>query len=475
MTSKVQNRGLISRIRRRAVSVALALAVMLVAGMVATPSAQAQTYSILHTFTGPPDGSEPHAGLVRDAAGNLYGTTYYGGVSGYGAVFMLDMTNHEMVLHSFTGAPDGATPIGGLFRDAAGNLYGTTSYGGVSGYGTLFKVDPTGMETVLYSFTGGTDGDGPFAGLIQDAAGNLYGTTFGGGASGYGTVFKLDTTGRETLLHSFAGYPTDGGNPTACLVMDSAGNLYGTTFGGGTYGNGTVFKVDPTGMETVLYSFTGGTDGSGPSAGLAQDAAGNFYGTTYYGGNLTLCSGSGCGTVFKLEGTGTETVLHTFTGPPDGAYSLASLIQDAAGNLYGTTQGGGASGYGVVFELEAGGSPSVSLSPASLNFGPQGVQAPNVPQVVTLTNTGQAPLSITSIAIAGQNSGDFAQANNCPISPNTLAAGDNCMITVYFFPTGAGTLNADVTITDNAPNSPQNLPLSGTGVSGKPGLAGPQK
>ena len=196
-------------------------------------------------------------------------------------------------LYSFSGPPDGMNPQADLVEDTKGNLYGTTSQGGVTGgacgslgCGVVFKLDTTGKETVLYSFAGEpTDGADPMAGLILDVSGNLYGTTSQGGTSNFGTVFKLDTTGKETVLYSFTGKPTDGADPMAGLVLDAAGNLYGTTSQGGTSSNfGTVFKLGTTGKETVLYSFTGGpSDGADPMAGLVLDAAGNLYGTTSQG------------------------------------------------------------------------------------------------------------------------------------------------------------------------------------------------
>jgi uncharacterized repeat protein (TIGR03803 family) len=247
--------------------------------------------------------------------------------------------------------------------DTAGNLYGTTQNGGSGGgcsfgCGTVFKLAPAGNETVLHSFTGSPgDGGRPVAGLIMDTAGNLYGTTAEGGSgtctvingvpvSGCGTVFKLDPAGNETVLHSFTG-GSDGIQALAALIMDQAGNLYGTTELGGSFGFGTVFKLDPSGNETVLHTFTGGNDGATPFfAGLIMDTAGNLYGTTFNGG------ASGYGTVFELDTAGNETVLHSFTGSPgDGASPPAALIMDKAGNLYGTTLIGGASGFGTVFKL----------------------------------------------------------------------------------------------------------------------------
>ena len=199
---------------------------------------------------------------------------------------------------------------------------------------------------VFYSFSQGTDGVYPHAGVILDNNGNFYGTTYNGGAYGFGTVFKIAPNGQETILRSFLGGSTDGANPYAGLVLDSGGDLYGTTYGGGTYGFGTVFKIAPNGQEAILHSFSGGsTDGAYPYAGLVLDSGGNLYGTTYDGGTY------GFGTVFKTAANGQETVLHSFTGTPDGANSYAGLILDTNGNLYGTTYDGGTYGFGTVFKL----------------------------------------------------------------------------------------------------------------------------
>jgi uncharacterized repeat protein (TIGR03803 family) len=389
-------------IRWLGASGALTLGAMFVTAVTGTLTAQAQTYTVLHRFKGyPTDGDRPaqgrligdstgklygatqnggasDAGVVfkldktgetvlysftggkdgaypklagRDPAGNLYGATPFGGASDYGVVFKLDTTGTETVLYSFTGGKDGASPYAGVIRDSTGDLYGTTAFGGSSGAGVVFELDTTGTETVLYSFTGLGDGGTPIGGLDRDSAGNLYSTTVSGGASGDGVVFKLDTTGAETVLHSFTG--ADGANPDAGVIRDAAGNLYGTTVSGGASGYGTVFKLDTGGTETVLYSFKGGADGSGPEAGLIRDPAGNLYGTTYGGGTC-------CGVIFKVDTAGTETVLYSFSGGADGAYPAAGLIKDAAGNLYGTTYSGGitqgncalSGGCGVVFMLE---------------------------------------------------------------------------------------------------------------------------
>jgi len=339
------------------------LVVMIVAAVLAPGSAQAQAAyneTVLYSFKGGTDGAIPFAGLVQDAQGNLYGTTTQGGTSNMGTVFMVDTTGKETVLYSFTGTGgDGENPYGGLVRDAQGNLYGTTVNGGTSGKGTVFELDTTGKETVLHSFTDAPDGALPKAGLVQDTQGNLYGTTSLGGPQGDGTVFKLDTTGKETVLYSFGSVGGDGGIPIAGLVLDTQGNLYGTTYTGGTVGDGTVFKVDMTGKETVLHSFTDSPDGSEPYyAGVVRDAQGNLYGTTVYGGGMPPL-----GTVFKVDATGKETVLYSFTAVNgDAAHPEAGLVQDAHGNLYGTTIGGGADGNGTVFKVDTTGKETVLYS-----------------------------------------------------------------------------------------------------------------
>jgi uncharacterized repeat protein (TIGR03803 family) len=317
--------------------------------------------TVLYRFTGGPDQEDPNGGLVRDAVGNLYGTTQ-GFNAGFGTVFKLDSDGEQTVLHAFTGGMDGRLPFAGVVRDAAGNLFGTTNIGGVSGNGTVFEVDADGKETILHSFAGGADGYEPFGGLVRDEAGSLYGTTAQGGdrACSCGTVFRLETDGEETVLHRFTG-GLDGAVPGTTLVQDAGGNLYGTTSqGGGTgcanAGCGTVFKLDTTGKETVLYRFKGGADGAGPSAGLILDAAGNLYGATGAGGDLNCSSQlapAGCGTVFKLDKSGKQVVLHAFERGTGGEHPAGTLARDAAGNLYGSAEfGGGAAGDGLVFKLK---------------------------------------------------------------------------------------------------------------------------
>ena len=307
--------------------------------------------TVLYNFTGGADGGNPQAGVIGDSAGNLYGTTFEGGRAGWGVVYKLDGAGHQTVLHSFTGGADGGYPAAGVIRDSAGNLYGTTVNGG-AGFGVVYKLDTAGHEKVLYSFTGGADGGDPLAGVIHDSAGNLYGTTNAGGTGFAGAVYKLDGAGHETLLHSFTG-GADGGQPYAGVILDSAGNLYGTTYFGGTADWGVVYKLDASGQETVLYNFTGGADGGYPAAGVIRDPAGNLYGTTYAGGAGIS------GVVYELDTSGQETALYSFTNGADGGYTTAGVVRDSAGNLYGTTGYGGAANVGVVFKLDASGQETV--------------------------------------------------------------------------------------------------------------------
>jgi uncharacterized repeat protein (TIGR03803 family) len=236
--------------------------------------------TILYSFSpsGRQDGNSPRGSIVRDAKGNIFGTTLGGGTGTYGTVFKVDTTGKETVLHNFK-LGDGTQPAGGVTADPKGNLYGVTFTGGPANAGTVFKVTPLGKETILYAFTGGADGSTPSGDLLLDSAGNLYGTTQYGGAHKIGTIFKLDPAGKETVLHSFE-WPTnlDGAQPYSGLIRDAAGNFYGTTWAGGGHALGTVYKMDPSGNVTILYSFQA-SDGS-PAAGLVLDPAGNLYGTT---------------------------------------------------------------------------------------------------------------------------------------------------------------------------------------------------
>jgi uncharacterized repeat protein (TIGR03803 family) len=309
--------------------------------------------TVLYSFTGGSDGSGPMGGLALDSAGNLYGTTTAGGAGRHGVVYEVGPSGNEAVLYTFTGGLDGDAP-NGVFRDAAGDLYGTAYGGGGSNAGVVFKVDPGGRETVLYAFTGGSDGGNPYAGVIADSAGNLYGTTTAGGPANVGVVYMVDPGGNETVLCSFTGLGADGGLPHGGVIRDSAGNLYGTTAAGGAWGQGqqgegVVFKLDPGGNYSAIYTFTGGADGGGPLAGVVRDSGGNLYGTTS-GGGMSNCD-FGCGVVFELDASGQETVLHSFTGGADGSVPYVGVILDSAGSLLGTASAGGTGAGGVVYEL----------------------------------------------------------------------------------------------------------------------------
>jgi uncharacterized repeat protein (TIGR03803 family) len=311
------------------------------------------TLITLYSFTGGDDGADPYVGLTRGSDDNFYGTTSGGGTSNQGTVFKISTNGTPTSLYSFTGGNDGSNPDGGLIQGSDGYLYGTTDYGGANDEGTVFKISVNGALTTLHSFTGTNDGALPEARLIQASDGYFYGTTYIGGASNWGTIFRINTNGGLTSLYSFTG-GDDGAAPAAELVQGSDGYLYGTTVGGGKYqfgysGYGTVFKISTNGALTNLYSFTGGNDGSSPGGGLIQGGDGYLYGTTGYGGT------NDDGTLFKFSTNGTLSTLYAFTGTNDGANPNAALAEGSDGNLYGTTVGGGADGAGTVFMATTGG------------------------------------------------------------------------------------------------------------------------
>ena len=386
-------RGSTSGTRLRAVNIALALAIVLLPAVVA----EARTYKVLYNFTGGSDGGYPvYGSLVLDEAVNLYGTTDYGGTNYCGTVFQVTPSGTENVLYNFTCGADGGYADSSVVL-SGNTLYGTT-YSGGSGYGVVFAVNIKAMtETVLYTFTGGSDGGYPYSGVILKN-GILYGTTSSGGSSSHGVVYSVVVeTGKETVLHTFAGSDGDdpfGGNltldktgkilygttayggsygygvvfsltiknakykvlhhfkgradglsPVGTMTLDTAGNLYGTTMGstGSSGYYGTVFRVVPTGKETVLYSFTGGADGGSPYGGVLWTRKGLYGTTSDYG------TSGYYGVIFKVVKT-TETVLHSF-GYSDGASPFCAVIMDAKGNIYGTTETGGSADYGTVWEL----------------------------------------------------------------------------------------------------------------------------
>ncbi|HEX3429622.1 MAG TPA: choice-of-anchor tandem repeat GloVer-containing protein [Rhizomicrobium sp.] len=319
--------------------------------------AHAVNLKVLYTFTGGSDGYSPRSGLIRDKAGNLYGTTLEGGAGCCGTVFRLAPDGTETTLYSFQGGANDGNGPNWLVVDKAGNLYGTTGAGGGSGCfdetgcGTVFRLRPDGTETVLYAFTGGSDGFFPTS-LVPGNNGNLYGTT---GETGYGggTIFRIAPDGTQSEVYSFTSGGI-GGPPAPGLIRDSAGNFYGVAEAYGANGYGSVFKVSPHGKQTVLYAFTGGNDGGEPMAGLTADAAGNLYGTTAIGGDEN-CYPGGCGTVFKLAADGTFTVLYAFHKADNNASPRTRLVLDGAGNLYGTTD----AFSGGVFRLAPDGTETV--------------------------------------------------------------------------------------------------------------------
>jgi uncharacterized repeat protein (TIGR03803 family) len=352
-------------------------------GLVATEARGATTEKVLYSFCSRrhcTDGNFPFAGLVMDSTGNLYGTTVYGGknTSGCtnescGTAFELKRryngTWREIVLYSFCSlkyCADGNFPYGKFVSDGYGNLYGTTCCGGAGSLGTVFKLERNAngswTHSVLYSFLfNNGDGRTPLAGVVFDANGNLYGTTLLGGAYGFGAVYKLSPGGNgewtEQVLYSFLGANMgDGDGPIAELVFDSNGNLYGTTYKGGDLDVGVVFELSPsangTWVETVLHSFTGvDGDGRDPQGSLVVDTSGNIYGTTWYGGYHNKCGG--CGMVFELtpnDGFWNETIVHSFDGE-DGANPVTNFVFDGEGNLYSTTNVGGADIRGTVFKM----------------------------------------------------------------------------------------------------------------------------
>jgi uncharacterized repeat protein (TIGR03803 family) len=315
-------------------------------------------YEVLYNFGSQPGdgiGPRPFGGLAF-RGGKLYGTTFEGGAAGgVGTVFDLTLKGKEKVLHTFgVQSGDGVYPAAGVIFDKAGNLYGTTEEGGaydnicVAGCGIVYEITKTGEEKVLYSFGDQfQDALGPIANLTFDKAGNLYGTSFGGGTYGHGAVFELSLAGAEKVLYSFNSQSGDGNVPYSGIVFDKKANIYGTTFYGGVYGQGTVFQLSPSGVEKILYSFGGqASDGINAYGSVVFDKKGNLYGTTFAGGLY------GQGTVFELSPTGVETILYTFGSQAgDGNTPLGELVFEKAGNLYGVTAYGGAYGFGTVFEI----------------------------------------------------------------------------------------------------------------------------
>jgi uncharacterized repeat protein (TIGR03803 family) len=433
------------------------------------------TLTMLYSFcaqTGCPDGDGP-SGLVQGTDGSFYGTTANGLSNGEGTIFKITSGGALTTLYRFcaqTGCLDGKSPYGGLIQATDGNFYGTASAGGSGlpancgsdGCGTIFKITPNGALTTLYSFCTQTDCPGGWApsfALMQATDGNLYGTTFYGAS-----IFRITPAGVLTTIYSFC-TQTDcpgGSSPNGGLIQGSDGNLYGTTFVGGTrtngcnFGCGTVFEITLAGVLTTLHRFDG-ADGSYSSVGLIQATDGNFYGATLYGKGEDV----GYGTIFEITPAGVLATLHRFDGT-DG-YSGSELVQATDGGFYGTTPSGGTStncvsGCGTVFRLAA--TPAVTLTPPSVNFSNQALNQTSAPKGVGLKNSGTSLLVVGGVTITG--SGFAISADTC--SGATLRIGKLCKVSITFTPTVPGKVTGTLAFTDNASNSPQTAPLSGTGA-----------
>jgi uncharacterized repeat protein (TIGR03803 family) len=360
MTDRQQLRRAKSRSHRLALA-AFAAVLFLTLAVQTSP---AQTYTILYTFQGGADGGFPNAGVYRDAAGNLYGISNTAGnksnCNGYGCgtVYRLTANNQFSVLHTFTDVPDGwpNATWGALIPDPAGNLYGVASIGGVGNNGTAFSISPSGSFALLHSFPAGpNDGLGPQYKLIRNKNGLIYGTTFGGGprgVNGYGTVFALTKATITGDVVLHSFNGADGANPQGDIASDAVGNIYGTTGTGGTAGCGTVWKMTSSGLFTVLYNFKCAPDGY-LGGSVVVDAQGNVYGGTYEGGDPQACPFFGCGIIFKVSPGGQETILHTFRNK-EGAVPN-QLIFDSHGLLWGTTAGGGTHDQGTIFTITTDG------------------------------------------------------------------------------------------------------------------------
>jgi uncharacterized repeat protein (TIGR03803 family) len=350
----------------------LRLSVLIIA-ILTTASSFASTFKVVFSFSFQ-NGSGPNGGLISDSDGNFYGTTQFGGPSdNRGVVFKVNSQGQETVLYSFTGQSDGGIPIGRLIRDSAGNLYGITSSGGdaTCSCGTVFKLETNGTLKVLHAFKGGTDGSQNQGqaqlGLVL-VNGVLYGSaSFGGvsgcdGSLGCGVIFKVTMAGKETVLYRFTG-KADGAFPQD-LIADKAGNIYGETGGSYNPGNGgTLFKISTTGKLTTLFTFPEGAEGTSPRWGLTRTASGVFYGVTQFGGNTTTCAlgTSGCGVLFTVNPENKEHVPHTFGNNASNGEEPSGSLLDAKGNFFGTTFYGGTDnsacslGCGVAYEITAAG------------------------------------------------------------------------------------------------------------------------
>ncbi len=487
--------------RRSTLAVSTWILGLILMGAPAAARAQSWGEVVLHSFTGT-DGLWPWAGVIRGSDGNFYGTTEDGGAGPYGAsngagtVFKLTPSGTLTTLYSFcsqAGCTDGYYPHAGVIQGVDGNLYGTSDGGGPNSHGTVFKLTPSGTLTTLYSFCSQancTDGEAPWAGVIQGSDGNFYGTTEDGGTGPYGaslgagTVFKLTPSGRLTTLYSFCSQAkcTDGDFPYAGVIQGIDGNFYGTTVVGGANqsttvpnGAGTVFKLTPSGTLTTLYSFcrqADCTDGEQPYGGLIQGSDGNFYGTATVGGaNQSIALPSGAGTLFKLTPSGELTTLYSFCSQAhctDGEAPYGGVIQGSDGNFYGTTLEGGANNDGAVFEVQALVAVKLKIEPTTLKFGTVEVGSQKGPKNVTVTNpAGSKKKPGVTVVMEGDGgaASPYSVSNDCDAS---LAPGAKCTIGITFTPAEAAAQNATLTIIDNAEGEPQSVKLTGKGKAPHP-------
>jgi uncharacterized repeat protein (TIGR03803 family) len=402
-----------------------------------TPSGELITLYSFCATSGCPDGSIPWFGLVLATDGNLYGITTAGGASGNGTIFKMTPGGQLTTLYEFGAAYAPPAPYGGLIQGADGNLYGTTRNGGIYGNGTVFKITLGGALTTLYSFSGASDGGTPQAPLVQTTNGNLYGTTYSGGAAGRGTIFQITPGGMFSAIYSFSGSECCS---QAGLIQATDGMLYGTNKFGGSASSGSVFQITPSGQLTTLHSFDG-SDGSWPNSSLVQATDGALYGTTEIGG------ASGAGTLFKITLNGDFTLLYTFTSAYSGSGNsiYAGLFQAANGNLYGTTQYGGAAGDGTVFSfpISSTGIPTPSYDGAKLT----------IPSLVignaTFTNVVVTPSRILGVQGGTPNGivDTYNPVNNELALPIVFYAGatyTNVLITVGRLVSAGSVTGADV-------------------------------
>ncbi|WP_245585195.1 chitobiase/beta-hexosaminidase C-terminal domain-containing protein [Solimonas flava] len=480
-------------------------------------SAQSATLRTLHSFAGSADGSAPLAALVQGTDGNFYGTTRIDGAGGFGTAFKITPTGTLTTLYTFNGGANGGQPAAPLLEGSDGNFYGTTQSGGNSGHGTAFRLSPSGTLTTLYSFSGGADGGAPSAALVAGSDGKFYGTTSTGGSGGYGTLFKLTSSGSLTTLHAFDGI-TDGLYPEGDLVLGDDGNLYGTASGGGDGGGGcgTAFRSSTDGTFALLHTFTCGSDGEHP-AGLALGLDGQFYGVThpssgsdgsffrltksgsvsvlhffsdsdnpaaalvqgtdgnFYGMTDGNRRGSGCGTAFTISPTGAFKALYTLAcDGSTGAYPKASLIQAQDGAFYGTTSGGGPQDKGTIFKLVITAAAAPTFSPAAGTYtGTQTVtlSSSTAGAAIHYTTDGTAPTLDSPLY-----SGPLTVSGNTTIKAIAVAGGfatsavataaytiQSPAATPTFSPSaGTYTRSQAVTISDSTPGATIHYTLDGS-------------